>query len=287
MKREEKKQIKEALQTYVARHASQNAAARSLRGVSEATISQLLNEKWDLISVEMWRALAAQIDYQETPWQHAETRNHRLITQLLLDAHKHNQVCAVIGEGGVGKTHAFKQYAQSKKGVVWLRCEKYWTQKYLLTQILKNMGHSSSNMTLIELIDEIVIRVKKQGKVLFIFDQFNKLRDGVKDLLIPIYNELEDRAGFFISGTGHLKTVFRRGVRLNKEGYQEMYSRMGRKFIEVRTPSATDIKQICYANSVEDASNIKMICADCEDDLRRVKRKIHGLMLINSQKKAA
>ena len=277
MQNDQKTAIQQAVNTYLNRFNSQNEAARSLKGVSEATLSQIINNKWTLISDDMWRKVSAQIGMDTDGWKHVDTHNYKKITKLLEDAHLHSQVCAIVGEGGVGKTHAFKRYAATHKNVIWLRCEKLWTQKHLLKQILKQLGVSSSNGSLLELMEEVVERIIKRENVIIILDQFNKLRDGVKDLMIPLYNELEDEAGFFISGTSHLKTSFRRGVRLNKEGYQEMYSRMGRKFIEIKEPSQRDIKAISMANGIDASDSLSTIWEDSERDLRRVKRKIHGL----------
>ena len=44
-----KQQIANALRTYCERYASQNKAANSLKNVSAATISQMLNGNWELI----------------------------------------------------------------------------------------------------------------------------------------------------------------------------------------------------------------------------------------------
>lgn len=279
MKNEQKNQIQQAVIDYNKRFQSQNQAARSLKGVSEATLSQIINNKWELISDDMWRKVSAQVGHNTSGWQHVETSNFKKITRLLEDAHLHSQSCAIIGEGGVGKTHAFRRYVATHKNVIWLRCEKMWTQKHLLRQILKALGVNNAHGSLLELNEEVVDRIQKRDNVLIILDQFNKLRDGVKDLIIPLYNDLEDQVGFFISGTSHLETAFKRGLRLNKEGYQEMFSRMGRKFIEIKEPSQRDIMAISIANGVEDAALIADIWSDSERDLRRVKRKIHGISI--------
>lgn len=284
MNNDQKTVIQQAVVAYTRRFNSQSEAARSLVGVSEATISQIINGKWTLISDEMWRKVDAQCVQDD--WQHVETTNFKKITKLLKDAHLHHQVCAITGEGGVGKSHAFRKYAETHKNVIWLKCEKYWTQKHMLRQILKGLGYNAQG-SLIEMVEEIVDRIRKRGNVIIIMDQFNKLRDGVKDLMIPLYNELEDQAGFFISGTSHLKTSFKRGVRLNKEGYQEMYSRMGRKFIEIKEPSQRDVKAISMANGIESSANLSDIWTDCERDLRRVRRKIHGIKEQNNNLVAA
>ena len=57
----EKSQIRENLRQYVAKFPSQNKAAQSLTGISSATLSTLLQGKWENISDDMWRNLASQL----------------------------------------------------------------------------------------------------------------------------------------------------------------------------------------------------------------------------------
>ncbi len=51
----EKSQIQECLKQYVSKYPSQNKAAQSLTGISSATLSTLLQGKWENISDDMWR----------------------------------------------------------------------------------------------------------------------------------------------------------------------------------------------------------------------------------------
>ena len=58
-----KQNIATALSTYCERYESQTRAANSLKNVSAATISQMVNGKWDMIKDDMWRNVAAQIGH--------------------------------------------------------------------------------------------------------------------------------------------------------------------------------------------------------------------------------
>ncbi len=71
--------------------------------------------------------------------------------------------------------------------------------------------------------------------------------------------------------------------RLHKKGYKEIYSRLGRKFIELKGVGSTDVNQICQANRITDKAQIKEIFEDSEFDLRRVKRKVHAIKQINQK----
>ena len=57
----EKGQIQECLKQYVSKYPSQNKAAQSLVGTSSATVSSILQGKWENISDDMWRNLASQL----------------------------------------------------------------------------------------------------------------------------------------------------------------------------------------------------------------------------------
>ena len=68
MKATEKEQIKTKLAEYCETKGGQNKAANSMRSVSAATISQVLNNNWELISDEMWRTIASQVMTRGRGW---------------------------------------------------------------------------------------------------------------------------------------------------------------------------------------------------------------------------
>ena len=83
--------------------------------------------------------------------------------------------------------------------------------------------------------------------------------------------------------TDYLEKKVRRGLRLNKKGYKEIYSRIGRRFVAMPGLSATDISDVCRANGVEALRDIDTVKKDSEGDLRRVKRKCHALNRLRRQ----
>src|SRR5574344_34671 len=105
-----KQNIANALRDYCDRYESQNKAAKSLKNVSPATISQMLNGNWDLIKDEMWRNVAAQIGYREEKWEAVETRGFKRLKKYLADAKENSLVMAITGDAGTGKTFAIKNY---------------------------------------------------------------------------------------------------------------------------------------------------------------------------------
>ena len=271
-----KQRIKEKLTDYVARYESQNRASKSLTGVSSATISQILNNNWDLISDEMWRNIGSQIGYNENEWTAVEIRDFKRINTLLTDSQTFGNVFAITGEAGSGKSFAMRQFAEVNKRVYLLQCSEYWNRKMFLQELLSSLGRDYSGYNVGEMMTEAVRILKMQQNPLILLDEADKLSDQVLYFFITLYNQLEDRVGIVLCATDHLAKRIRRGLKLNKKGYKEIYSRIGRKFIELSGPGSSDIASICIANGIIEKSKIKDIVERSECDLRRVKRLIHA-----------
>lgn len=272
-----KQQIANALRIYCERYESQNKAANSLKSVSAATVSQMLNGNWDLIKDEMWRHVAAQIGYKDEKWEPVETNDYRRMTALLDDVKQNSLVMAVTGNAGTGKTFACKQYTASHRQVYMLCCNEYWNRKLFLNELLASMGRDYTGQTVGDMMAEAVRTLKMQDAPLVILDEADKLSDHVLYFFITLYNQLEDECGILLCATNHLEIRIKRGIRLNKKGYSEIWSRLGRKCVPLRGVSAADVAAICQANGVTANADIEKVIADCDGDLRRVKRRIHAI----------
>ncbi len=271
-----KKQVQESLRTFIAQKGSQNKAANSLAGVSSALLSQIMNDNWDNISEAMWRNIASQIGASAKNWSFVETTDYKLITKLLTDAQENANVFAITGDAGSGKSKSFDLYIQDHKNAYLLSCAEYWNRKEFLVQLLTAMGVDYTGYTVAEMMNEIVKKLKSSENPLIILDEADKLPDTVLYFFITLYNRLEDHCGIILCATDHLSKRIQKGIKLNRKGYKEINSRIGRKFIELRGVNATDVAQICMANGVDDTKEIKRIFNECDGDLRRVKRSIHA-----------
>lgn len=272
-----KQQITDRLREYSDRIGSQNKAANTLKAVSAGTISQILNSNWELISDEMWRSVGSQIGWAENEWVIVETRDFRMLMMLQDDARMNANVFGITGEAGSGKSVALKQYAETNKRVYLIQCAEYWNRKMFMGELLTVMGKDFSGWTVGEMMHEVVRGLKTQDKPLIILDEADKLSDQVLYFFITLYNMLEDHCGIILIATDHLEKRIKRGLKLNKKGYKEIYSRIGRRFLKLHGVGSTDIMQVCGANGITDNKIIKEIIADSDYDLRRVRRKIHAV----------
>ena len=279
MKQTEKQTIADRLRAYVGSKESQNAAARTLRGVSAATVSQMLNGRWELIADDMWRTVAGQIGYDPRRWTVVETDGYRRMTDVLSDAQSQSLVMAVTGDAGCGKSQAIKVYAGSHRNVVALSCSEYWNRKDFLSELLQSLGADPGGRTISEMMREAIRQLKRREGVLMILDEADKLADQVLHFLITIYNQLEDTVGIVLCATQYLRKRMERGVANNRKGYKEIYSRIGRKFIPMPVVNDGDIMAVCAANGVTSRKEVERIIDGADNDLRRVKRLVCALKL--------
>ncbi len=283
MKQNEKEAIAAKLRAYVETKESQNSAAKSLRGVSAATVSQILNGKWELIADDMWRTVASQIGYDPRQWVVIETEGYARMTQVLTDAQHNSLVMAVVGDAGCGKSQAIKTYAEQNRGVIALSCSEYWNRKEFLSELLQSLGVEPGGTTVAEMMREAIRQLKRRESVLIVMDEADKLSDQVLHFFITIYNQLEDTVGIVLCATQYLKKRIERGAVNNRKGYKEIYSRIGRKFIPMPVVNRGDIKAVCIANGLDDRREIERIIEDADSDLRRVKRLVCALKLKSNE----
>ena len=280
---EEKEMIRVRLGEYCEMKGSQKRAATSLVGVSPATVTQIVTGKWELINEKMWRSIAAQIGVKQTRWNIVETRNYKALSDIFSDAQENALVLAVCGEAGTGKSLTAAHYGAENPNVYVLACSEYWNRKTFLRELLRVMGKNPAGDTVGDMVDDVVMALKRRENPLIILDEADKLSDQVMFFFLTFYNKLEDYCGIVLMATDYLEKKVRRGLRLNKKGYKEIYSRIGRRFVAMPGLSATDISDVCRANGVEGLREIETVKKDCEGDLRRVKRKCHAFNRMRRQ----
>lgn len=273
MTQQEKQQIADALRTYCGRYPSQNKAANSLKNVSPATVSNMLSSKWELIKDEMWRNVASQIGHSNLNWNVVKTTSvFEELYQLLADAQSDSGVHAIVGEAGCGKSQTADCYVKENPNAYHLACSEFWNRKTFMQELLASMGRDANGFTVNEMMREVVKSLTAMENPLLILDEADKLSDQVLYFFITLYNQLEDCCGIILMATPYLKKRIQRGVDNNKKGYNEIFSRLGRRFIVLDGNTYEDLAAVCEANGLADANQIEKIVDDCNSDLRRVKK---------------
>ena len=148
----------------------------------------------------------------------------------------------------------------------------------VISSLLTQIGVRTGGMSVRGAFQEILRNLVVKDRPLLIFDEADKLADSVMYYFISIYNALEERCGIVFLSTDAIKVRIRKGVLRDKKGYDELESRIGRRFVGLTPVSSAEIEQICYANGLNDSkaiAKVKKEALEYGNDLRRVKRSVH------------
>ena len=275
----EKNGIRDMLKTYCDRYPSRNKATASLRGVSTGTVSSILNKKYDNISDDMFRNVYSQVStpLQATGWQTVETTALHEIMSAMQDAQEWQDVTWIVGESGCGKTEAANAYKNTHKEVFTLLCSEDMKKGDFVRELAAVIGIKAGGHNIRETLKAIIDRIIQMDSPLLIFDEGDKLTDLVFHYFITIYNQLKDKAGIIFLSTSYIEKRMKSGLKNNKKGYQEINSRIGRKFYEISANTANDVYAVCVANGINEEKALENIirdAADFDNDMRRVAKKI-------------
>ncbi|MGA0555806.1 AAA family ATPase [Larkinella sp. VNQ87] len=230
-------------------------------GVNVATVSLNMQHEahHERVSDNMWVKVAARLGYKltDTLWTLVETTNTRYMTKYLADAQQQSMFLAVSHKAGQGKSASIELYrASDETGAVFtLECEESWSHKLFLSKLCQTLGVDASGCSTSAMTDMIVEFFKRkatESQPLLILDEANKLKPASLRLIIPLYNKLKGDIGLVIVGADDLEKHIKAGVRRNVRGYDELDSRLGRKFMHLIGATEKDVRAICAANGITD-----------------------------------
>lgn len=261
--------------------------------VSEATISQIINEKWEQIADRMWRNIGQALGWTSNGWQLVETTNSRLLYNVFSDAKEHSLFMMVSHKAGSGKTASGQTFAQlnAREAVYFIQARE-WSRRQFLLELCRTLGITlgPGYNTTEDMIASVstFFNQRQHMRPLLILDEADKLKADALRVLIPLYNELEDKVGMVMMGTDNLERTINIGVQWSKKGFDEIHSRFGGRFIHLYGSTWNDVKAICEANGIYDQATQKQIWDEAQpkqynvqgrfvhmiEDLRRVKRSV-------------
>jgi hypothetical protein len=298
----QKNQIVDAIQREIGALGSGNKVSVKCE-VSNATISNMINGKWELIKTEMWMQVASKLNVHFSGWQIAETTNFKMMWGVLNDAKEHSLFIPVAFIAGSGKTTGVDEFAKAHSESVYVLKADEWAKREFLTALALTLGIEPPKGGLS--VSQIGVRIsnffneRAFTKPLLVIDEFKKLKAPAKRWIISFFNRIEDKAGLVVVGTEDLEEEIKRGVRLKMEGYDELESRLGRNYVKLFGATLNDVELICKANGINEREKAAEIFTECKpvavvyedkktkskqtlkvvQDMRRVKRVIKRELL--------
>ena len=278
---ERKTEIAAMLDKYCERNGGITTAAAKLRNVSASTIRSILAGRWENISDTMWKSVRDQAGGGMQDWEIVDTPTVKDVYFVLQNAQEERATIWLTAPAGSGKTAAAELYRDNNRDVIYVLCDEDMRKGSFANELGRAAGmrvntHRASRDKIMQIIDFIV----EMNNPLIVFDEGDKLTDNILYYFITIYNHLKGRAGIVFLSTDYMQKRMNNGLVRNHKGYQELSSRIGRRFYEAEVPSANDVSAICRANGITDEKVIAGIVKDAYAvgfDLRRVERKVRAM----------
>jgi DNA transposition AAA+ family ATPase len=257
-----KEQITTALEDYLKRTSTSQNKFSKQAAVSSATISQMLQRKWELISTEMWQRIA-RVLHINGDWAMVRTRNYNAVLKLCHEAQHHHRMLAVSAFTGSGKTAALVQYSQHNAQAYYTMATVLWGKKQFLQHISQAIGIGTTG-TLADRMDAIIDHLREQEHPILIIDDAGKLSDGVLRLVQVLYDALEGACGIVLAGTEYLQRYIDKMALKDKMGFRELRRRIG-IFLPLHPPTPKVVAEICTANGISDQPCIDYIIRMAKD----------------------
>jgi len=276
----DKKEIQDSLQDYVNRFGGVTKAANTLDQVSASTIRTILKGgDYPYITDKMFRSIRNQLKgTKQTDWVFIETAVTKDLFFFFEETQEDIDFSWAVSPQGSGKSVAALQYAQEHKNVFYVLCDEDMKKSDFALELAKAVGlRINTQKKARTIIMEVIQELSEMESPLLIFDEGDKLADNILYYFITIYNRLKDHAGVAFLSTDYMEKRMENGLKLNKKGFKELWSRIGSKFYHVDSNEAYHVDLLCRANGIIIPSMISRIVNDAEKanlDLRRASKKI-------------
>lgn len=279
MPEELKDQIREQLIQYRDRFPSNEVCANTLKQVSASTIRNILSRNFKNISDAMWRSIRAQIGGSgKTDWVLVNTTAVEDLKFIMKETQEEQGFTWAVSPAGSGKTVAASLYAEERKNVFHVQCDADMSKSEFAIELARAVGlRVNTQKKARRVIMEVCDYLAELEDPLLIFDEGDKLKDAIICYFITIYNKLSEVAGVLFLSTDYMERRMENGLRYNKPGYQELWSRLGRKFYRVDNNTTNDVQYICIENGLtadKDLQTVKNDAIAAGLDLRRVRKKV-------------
>ena len=265
----------------------QKQYAKQIVKISDAALSQVLNEDWHLIGEERFEMLCKHFRLMAlapNDWKILQTANFKTVQATCADAEQRCRFLAVRAPTGSGKTTALEVYAKNSNAL-YVLCDALMNVRDLVEEIQKAFKDKTKG-SLRKRVLSIAAYLNK-NKCLLILDDFGKLNDDSYRTLQLIYDltnsvEYGRKCGIIISGVEYMETKIEKGVKKESKCFAELYSRIeiwqGLKGVQKH-----DVAKFCELFGITDDATIDTIAAKVQD-FRQLRAAISNVLFHRTKK---
>ena len=248
MKNELKKLIEDRISS---KKISQNELAKQLE-VSNGTISNILNDRWERINESMITKLYAKLNTGNKV-KLIQTHNLQNIFETCDRARKFKKLVTIHGKEGAGKTVALDEYNRRNPNTYKITCINSMKPKQMLLELTRVLG-MNYNASIYEMVLKIAEEINKKENPLIIIDEVSAMSQTNLLYLKDIWDMVENNCGIVHCGMDYFVTNLEKAVEKSKTGMPEFYSRIS-YYLKLSEITNEEIKFICNENGIDDCTD--------------------------------
>lgn len=242
------------------------------KGMHPTTFSQLKNgaRSPELMSLTKWLSVADSlgIDLERRPWQLAETEVYKSIRNDVISCKRYSKAMMLVDDPEIGKTTTGKHLARTLENCFYLDCSQSKSRGEFIRSLGAILGVKETSLQAMR--SGIKVTLKYLDRPVVILDEAGDLQYTAFLDLKEFWNATDGQCGWYMMGADGLKTIIDRGMRLEKVGYREIFSRFSSKYMSIVPKSKSDrtkfynklIKDVLSKNC-DDAKLVRDITRRC------------------------
>lgn len=272
----------ELLREIISKHGYSQSQVATRLGKSAAVVNQYLQGKYNGDKSAIDKAVkqlherlqAKEKNHLEASF--VETETAKKVLNLCAMAHAVGDIYLLVGEAGLGKTVALKEYATRNQGVLMLEVDPTYTPKVVLIELCNvlNLQTGKSNHAMFE----AVVEKLADSERLLIVDEAELLNTRALEVLRRLHDRT--KIGIVLAGMPRLRA----NLRGTKGEFKQLYSRVGLQLdMQDRLPD-NDILQLIREN-IGESDFANKILEISQGNARRLQKLLRGLKVWAKRRK--
>lgn len=209
------------------------------------------------------------ISFRERKWNTVETEVLLKIREEALFCKEYSKSRILVDDNSIGKTFTGKYLARTVENTFYVDCSQCKTQQVFIRTLAKAIGVESDGR-FIDVKAALKQYLQILDKPLIILDEAGDLDYKAFLEIKELWNATEGLCGWYMMGADGLMAYIKRGIKNQRVGFREIFSRYGNKYGRI-TPTPTEqktafyqqlITQVVSAN-INDKSKVNTIVKKC------------------------
>lgn len=250
---EYKEKVVNALQEARRNYTGSDRAFAIRYGINSSVYSRLMKGERDrLMDEAKWLDIGRMLNItlSERKWNTARTDVFRIIEEDILFCKEYSKGRICVDECGIGKTYTARYLSRTLQNCFYVDGSQVKTKYRLIRAIAKAIG-IDRHSTYAEDKDRIKYYLGSMPKPVIIIDEAGDLEYPAFLELKELINATEGICGWYFMGAHGLRAKLDRGIRYNKVGFEEMFSRLSKRYTTI-VPIGREDKLAFYRKLITD-----------------------------------